>query len=212
LNKNPTSVGFFAILANKIKIMELADLDFTKDYTYADYLKWTFEERLELIKGKLFRMSGPNSMHQRLAFRIAGPLYNYLKGKSCEAFIAPFDVRLTRLSKDDKDIVTVVQPDLCVICDPHKVDKRGCIGAPDIVVEILSPGNNKKELNFKYHVYEEECVQEYWVVIPQEKTFLQYILKYGKYQPSRLLTIGDEVTTEILPGFVLSLDELFADA
>jgi Uma2 family endonuclease len=191
--------------------MELADLDFTKDYTYADYLKWTFEERLELIKGKLFRMSGPNSMHQRLAGRIAGPLYIYLKGKSCEFFIAPFDVRLTRLSKDDKDIVTMVQPDLCVICDPYKVDKRGCIGAPDIVVEILSPGNNKKELNFKYHVYEEECVQEYWVVIPQEKTFLQYILKFGKYQPSRLLTIGDEVTTEVLPGFVLSLEELFQD-
>ena len=123
--------------------MELADLDFTKDYTYADYLKWTFEERLELIKGKLFRMSGPNTMHQRLASRIHGPFYNYLKGKSCEVFSAPYDVRLPRLSKADKDIITVVQPDVCVICDPYKVDKRGCIGAPDIVVEILSPGNTR---------------------------------------------------------------------
>ena len=191
--------------------MELAELDFTKDYTYADYLLWTFEERLELIKGKLFRMSAPNSMHQRLSVRITGQFYVYLKGKPCEAFSAPYDVRLPRLSKDDKDIITVVQPDVSVICDPYKVDKRGCIGAPDIVVEILSPGNNKKELNFKYHVYEEECVQEYWVVVPQDKMFLQYILKYGKYQAARPFTIGDEVTTEILPGFVLSLDELFAD-
>jgi Uma2 family endonuclease len=192
--------------------MELADLDFTKDYTYADYLLWTFEERLELIKGKLFKLSAPNTMHQRLASRINGQFYIYLKGKSCEVFIAPFDVRLPRLSKDDKDIITVVQPDVCVICDPYKLDKRGGIGAPDIVVEILSPGNNKKDLNFKYHVYEESCVQEYWVVVPEEKTLLQYVLTYGKYQTTRPLTIGDNVTTEILPGFVLSLDELFADA
>ena len=192
--------------------MELADLDFTKDYTYADYLKWTFEERLELIKGKLFRMSAPNRVHQELVHSIGGQLYNYLKGKSCKAYPAPFDVRLPRLSKDDKDIITVVQPDVCVICDPYNLDKRGCIGAPDIVVEILSPGNNKKDLNFKYHVYEESCVQEYWVVAPEEKALFQYILKYGKFQTSRPLTIGDNVTTEILPGFVLSLDELFADA
>jgi Uma2 family endonuclease len=193
-------------------MMELADLDFTKDYTYADYVLWTFEERLELIKGKLFRMSGPNTMHQRLATRITGLLFNYLKGKSCEVFAAPYDVRLPRLSKDDKDIITVVQPDVCVVCDPYNLDERGCIGAPDIVVEILSPGNNKKDLNFKYHVYEESCVQEYWVVVPQEKAFFQYVLKYGKYQTARPLTIGDEVITDILPGFALSMDELFADA
>lgn len=192
--------------------MQLVDLDFAKEYTYADYLKWTFEERLELIKGKLFRMSpAPNRVHQELTLRIAGPLYVYLKGKSCKAFTAPFDVRLPMLSKDDKDIITVVQPDLCVICDPYKLDERGCIGSPDIVVEILSPGNNKKDLDYKYRIYEESCVQEYWVVVPQEKTFVQYILKYGRYLPSRLLTIGDDVTTEILPGFVLSLEELFAD-
>ena len=196
--------GFFYICPYKIEIMELAELDFTKDYTYADYLLWTFEERLELIKGKLFRMSpAPNRLHQELVHKIDGPLYNYLKGKSCKAFTSPFDVRLPRLSKDDKDIITVVQPDVCVVCDPYNLDERGCIGAPDIVVEILSPGNNKKDLNFKYHVYEESCVQEYWVLFPQEKTLFQYILKYGKYQTARPLTIGDEVTTEILPGFAL---------
>src|ERR1700761_143012 len=105
--------------------------------------------------------------------------------------------------KKDNDIYTVLQPDLCVICDPSKLDKCGCIGAPDIVVEILSPGNNKKELKNKYEVYEEAGVLEYWIIHPLEKTFMKYVLVDGLFQPSRLLTMGDEVTTPVLPGFVL---------
>lgn len=190
--------------------MQFAELDFAKDYTYADYLKWTFEERLELIKGKLFKMSpAPNRIHQELGFRMSGILYNYLKGKSYSAFPAPFDVRLPRKSKEDKDIITVVQPDICVVCDPSKLDDKGCIDAPDIVVEILSPGNNRTELRNKYEAYEEAGEKEYWVVHPQEKTFLKYVLTNGKFQASRLMTVGDEVTTNVLPGFVLSLDEVF---
>jgi Uma2 family endonuclease len=192
--------------------MELADLDINKTYSYADYLKWTFDDRLELIKGKIFKMTpAPGSTHQRQAFSISRWIGNYLEGKSCEVFIAPFDVRLPRKSKNDKDIVTVVQPDICVVCDPEKIDERGCIGAPDIVVEILSPGNNKKELKNKYEVYEEAGVLEYWIIHPQEKTFLKYTLTDQQFQPSKLLTLGDEVTTPILPGFVLNLDELFAE-
>jgi len=179
--------------------MQLSDLDITKTYTYADYLKWAFDERLELIKGEIFKMTpAPNSSH-------------YLEKKSCEIFIAPFDVRLPRSSTSDREIFTVVQPDICVICDPQKIDDKGCVGAPDIVVEVLSPGNNKKELKNKYEVYEEAGVLEYWIIHPQEKTFLKYMLVNGSFQPSRLLTMGDEVTTPVLPGFVLSLDELFAD-
>src|SRR6185503_18824286 len=131
--------------------MQLSDLDISKTYTYADYLKWTFDERLELIKGKIFKMSpAPGSLHQRISLRLARWIGNYLDGNPCEIFTAPFDVRLPRKSKDDKDILTVVQPDICVICDVNKVDEKGCLGAPDLVVEILSPGNNKKELKNKY--------------------------------------------------------------
>jgi len=192
--------------------MQLSDLDINKTYTYADYLKWTFDERLELIKGKIFNMSpAPGSIHQFVSGAIFNELYNYLKNKPCHVMCAPFDVRLKRRSGDDKDITTVVQPDLCVVCDPKKIDARGCLGSPDIVVEILSPGNNKKELQNKYEVYEEAGVLEYWIIQPIEKTFLKYTLINGSFQPSRLLTIGDEVTTPILPGFALSLDELFAD-
>jgi Uma2 family endonuclease len=192
--------------------MQFSDLDLSKTYTYADYLKWTFDERLELIRGKIFNMSpAPGSLHQRLVHRASLYLGNYLIGKSCEIFISPFDVRLTRRSNNDEYIITVVQPDISIVCDPAKIDARGCLGAPDIIVEILSPGNNKKELQNKYEVYEEAGVLEYWIIQPTEKTFLKYILVDGKYQPNKLLTIGDEVSTPILPGFVLSLEELFAD-
>lgn len=192
--------------------MQLSDLDINKSYTYADYVKWAFDERLEIIKGKIFKMSpAPGSVHQRISLRLSRWIGDYLEGQQCEAFPAPFDVRIPRLSGNDKEIITVVQPDLCVICDPKKIDGRGCLGAPDIVVEILSPGNNKKELKNKYEVYEEAGVLEYWIIQPEEKTFLKYTLHDGKFQPSRLLTISDIVTTEILPGFLLNLDKLFAE-
>jgi Uma2 family endonuclease len=131
--------------------MQLSDLDVSKTYTYADYLKWTFDERLELIKGKIFKMSpAPGSVHQLISGAIFAELYNYLKGKPCKVFHAPFDVRLNKCSINNKDIQTVVQPDISVVCNPLKIDEKGCLGAPDIVVEILSPGNNKKELQNKY--------------------------------------------------------------
>src|SRR5271154_5459177 len=168
--------------------MQLSDLDLSKTYTYADYLKWTFDERLELIKGKIFKMSpAPGSVHQRLSFRLTLWMGTYLKGKSCELFAAPFDVRLPRVSQEDGKVITVVQPDICVICDRSKIDDKGCLGAPDIVVEILSPGNNKKELQNKYEVYEEAGVLEYWIIHPLEKTFFKYILTNGQFQSSRML-------------------------
>jgi Uma2 family endonuclease len=179
-------------------------------YTYADYLKWTIQERLELIKGKVFRMSpAPNRKHQQLSANLFGLLWLFLRNQPCQVFSAPFDVRLPRKSKKDEDITTVVQPDICVICDASKLDDRGAIGAPDIVVEILSPGNNAKELKKKYEVYEEAGVQEYWIVSPQDKTFLAYTLVSNAYRPSRLLTVGDIVTTPVLPGFELDLSDVF---
>jgi len=193
--------------------MQFSDLDLTKTYSYADYLQWTFEERLELIKGKIFKMTpAPASKHQRLSWILSGELYSHLKGKTCQAFPAPFDVRLPKrgAENNDKQIITVVQPDICVICDPTKIDKRGCTGPPDIVIEILSPGNNQKELQNKYDVYEESGVLEYWIISPQDKTFLKYTLnKEGKYQPSRVLTIGDYIQTPVLSGFMLDLETVF---
>ena len=193
--------------------MQFSDLDLTKTYTYADYLKWTFDERLELIKGRIFKMSPALAeFHQRILTKVGNEIYNYLKRKPCVVYFAPFDVRLVKKCSDDKQITTVVQPDICVICDLKKLDKKGCLGAPDIVVEILSPGNNKKELQNKYEVYEEAGVKEYWIIQPEEKTFFKYVLDENEqYQPTKILTLGDNVTSTILPGFVLNLDEVFAD-
>lgn len=201
--------------ADKQDEQEVNEPDFSYGgiYTYADYLKWTIEERLELIKGKIFRMSpAPNRVHQSVSMRIANPIYNLLRGKKCEVFTAPFDVRFPRKSKKDEDIITVLQPDIVVVCDPSKLDDKGCIGAPDIVVEILSPSNNRKELKNKYEIYEESGVKEYWVVSPQDKTFLAYILnESGRYQPTRLMVAGDIYMTPILSGFELDLEEVFED-
>ncbi|BAU52793.1 Uma2 family endonuclease [Mucilaginibacter gotjawali] len=193
--------------------MQLSDLDFSKTYTYADYFKWQFDERLELIKGKIFTMSpAPSRSHQEISLAITLKIGNYLKGKPCKVYTAPFDVRLPRSSKEDNAIITVVQPDICVVCDLSKLDDRGCIGAPDIVVEILSPGNNKKELRNKYEVYEEAGVKEYWIIHPSERTFLKYTLDdKGLFQPSRLLIAGDELTSNVLPGFSMDINEIFEE-
>lgn len=194
-------------------VSKLEDIDLSKTYSYADYLRWEFDERLELIKGKIFTMSpAPDTRHQEISGKISNAIFNYLENKPCKIFTAPFDVRLPRRSKEDKEIITVLQPDICVICDLTKIDRRGCIGAPDLVVEILSPGNNRKELKNKFEVYEESKVSEYWIIHPEEKTFLKYILdEDGKFQPTYLLTVGDEVITKVLPGFVLDLDYVFAE-
>lgn len=193
--------------------MQLADLDMNSVYTYADYYNWKFPEIVELINGRVFKMNPITyTCHQALAGDIHTLLNVFLRKKTCKTYAAPFDVRLPRKSKDDKDIFTVLQPDICVICDLTKIDKRGCIGAPDIVVEVLSPGNNAKELKNKYEMYEEAGVKEYWIVSPQNQSFLVHTLVDGKFVLSPLKTVGDEVTSSVLPGFSIDLTELFNSA
>ena len=193
-------------------ISNFEDIDASLTYSYAHYLNWLFDDRVELIKGKIFKMCAPSPHHQQISVHLASLIFNFLKGKPCKIYTAPFDVRFPKESKADKEIYTVLQPDICVICNLSKIDNRGCIGAPDIVVEILSPGNNKTELLNKYSIYEEFGVKEYWIISPSEKTFLKYTLDIdGKYQPSKLLTLSEQVYTNILPGFVLNLDEVFED-
>ncbi len=191
--------------------MKLADLDMNATYTYADYFKWKFEERVELIKGRIFKMSpAPGRVHQEISTNLQGALFIYLQGHNCKLYSAPFDVRIPRKSKDDKDILTVLQPDICVVCDLSKLDDKGCLGAPDLVIEILSPSNNKKELKNKYEVYEEAGVKEYWVVYPTEPGIMIHTLIDGKYVPSRMLVDGAAAST-VLSGFTVDVETLFKD-
>ncbi len=182
-------------------------------YSYADYLTWNIDVVVELIKGKIFKKAAaaPKRIHQKVAGELFIRLGNFLKGEKCEVYIAPFDVRFPVKSQEDRKIHDVVQPDICVICDPEKLDDRGCIGAPDLIVEILSPGNSKTELKHKFELYESQGVREYWIVSPEAQYLLIYTLTDGKYVPSRLLTSGDVVESAVLEGFRLDLEEFFKD-
>ena len=198
--------------------MESEDKDLVQEpfteygrYSYADYLTWEIDEMVELIKGKVFRSAAaaPRRKHQEVAGLLYSRLLIHLDGKNCKVYIAPLDVRLPIKSKRNEDIFTVVQPDICVVCDRNKLDDAGCVGAPDLIVEVLSPGNNKTELKNKYEVYEESGVKEYWVIQPDQETLLIYTLTEGKYLPSRLFTHGDIVKSECIAGFELDLEEFF---
>lgn len=190
------------------EITQLSQLDLSKQYTYADYLTWQLKERVELIKGFIHRMSpAPRTLHQEVSGIIHGNLFAYLRKKSCKVYAAPFDVRFI---DDDGVIRDTVQPDLSVICDLGKLDHLGCLGAPDLVVEILSPSSAQRDLKYKYDLYRLNCVKEYWVVHPEEKTLLIYTLGIdGEYIPSRLFTRGDVVQSNVLKGFTLDLNDVF---
>jgi Uma2 family endonuclease len=197
------------------KIYYLSDLDLTADYSYADYLTWQFTETVELIKGKIQLMCpAPNVKHQRISWRLGGALFNYFDKKSCQAFSAPFDVRLYDRNKSllaNKEINTVVQPDICVICDSNKLDEQGCNGAPDWIIEILSKGNSKKEVKTKHALYAESGVKEYWLVFPYEEVIQQYVLndESGQYQLINNYA-GDDIATPLLfPDLEIDLTRLF---
>ena len=161
-------------------ITNIDQLDFSKTYTYADYLLWQFSERVELIKGFIKKMSpAPSMIHQTVSSNLNGIFYNNFKQSNCRFYAAPFDVRLP-IKTVQKD-TTVVQPDLCVVCDVSKLDKRGCNGAPDLIVEIISPNNSKHDISTKFKLYEEAEVQEYWIVEPYDKIIFIYTLVDGKY-------------------------------
>ncbi|WP_035758320.1 Uma2 family endonuclease, partial [Hugenholtzia roseola] len=178
-------------------ITDINDLDLNGTYTYADYLTWRFEQSVELIKGKIFKMSpAPSVKHQRVSGKLYGNLFVFLKHSACDLFSAPFDVRLLDRKKSlkaNKDFYTVVQPDICIICDKSKLDERGCVGAPDLIIEILSPGNSKKEMRTKYALYEESGVKEYWVVFPSEHVLQQYVLNENEKYELKSSFVEDEI-------------------
>lgn len=193
-------------------ITDINQLDLNKTYSYAEYLTWMFQERLELFKGKIFKMSpAPSMYHQKVAGNIHGILWNKFKNHSCNLFVAPFDVRLldSKKSKKDSDVYTVVQPDLCVICDESKLDARGAIGAPDLMIEILSPGNSKKEMTHKYELYQEAGVLEYWIVNLVDKTIFIYTLKDGIFIGQQPLIEESKMKSPLFPQLDFTLSELF---
>lgn len=192
-------------------ITSLSQLDPNGSYTYADYLLWKFEERIELLRGKIHKMAAPSRRHQGVSSNLHRFVSNALWKTSCKVYAAPFDVRLTR-TKNNQQVKTVVQPDLCVICDSTKLDDQGCSGAPDLIIEILSPGNSKTEMKDKYELYQEAGVLEYWLVSPIEKTVQVFKLNdEGIFIGLQPKVEDDLLTTPIIPNLEIELMDVFAE-
>ena len=193
--------------------MELS-LDLNKTYTYADYLEWLDDKARELIDGFIKMMSpAPRPIHVEISKNIIWLLETTVrknKGK-CKVYHAPFDVRFPKQGEtaDDK-IDTVVQPDICVICDLSKLDERGCCGAPDMIVEVLSPSTFKKDVTEKFALYEKSGVKEYWMVHPKDKAINVFLLQEnGKYDDGTTYEWEGKVPVHIFSNYPIDLDDIF---
>ena len=198
------------------KITQLSQLDLSASYSYADYVTWQLDETVELIKGKITLMApAPNVKHQKISWELNGILFGYFKNKKCVAFAAPFDVRLYDRRKSilaSQDIFTVVQPDICVICDLDKLDEQSCNGAPDWIIEIVSKGSSKRDAQIKHALYAESGVKEYWLVFPYEALIQQFVLnEQGQYQLQCSFAGDDMATSYLFPDLSIALSELFPD-
>ncbi|MFZ2406588.1 MAG: Uma2 family endonuclease [Methylobacter sp.] len=196
------------------KITQLSQLDLNQTYSYADYLTWQLNEAVELINGKIMLMSpAPSVKHQDISMNLTRSLSVFFNHKKCRVYAAPFDVRLYDRKKSilaSQDIHTVVQPDLCVICSPEILDEQGCNGAPDWIIEILSKGNSKREMNIKYELYQESGVAEYWMVYPEHQAIHQFVLDENKaYQLKHMHTADDIATPHLFPELNIELTEVF---
>lgn len=191
-------------------ITDISQLDPNGTYTYADYLKWQFDESVELIKGKLYRMSpAPKRAHQSAVSQLLIDIGNFLGAQSCQIYTAPFDVRLpVRSERKPEQVYTVVQPDICIVCDPNKLDDSGCLGAPDWVIEITSPRTARHDFSEKFNLYEESGVQEYWIVQPKEKAVNVYVLENSQYALVDVYESG-EIPSRLFPDLFISHDRIF---
>jgi Uma2 family endonuclease len=191
------------------------NLDLTKRYTFADYLTWMDDKRRELFYGFIKMMTpAPKRIHQEITRELILVLGNYLKKKKCKVFSAPFDVRLpSNGEKADDKIETVVQPDISIICDLSKLDDKGCIGAPDMIIEIASESNSKNDVEDKFRIYEKHGVTEYWIVFPYEKTVNVFILNQsGKYEMVGMFAENSKVPVNIFSGdLMVDLADIFEE-
>jgi Uma2 family endonuclease len=194
--------------------MDTANLDLNKRYSYADYLTWMDDVRRELYDGFIKLMTpAPSSRHQELSTNLVSICWNFLRNKQCKIYHAPSDVRFSknRKSLDDKLVYTVLQPDLYIVCDLSKIDDRGCLGAPDMIIEIISPKNSQRDTRDKFEIYQEYGVREYWIVSPNDETVNVFVLdENGKFQFRGLHAGDDKIPVHIFNGELkVDLTEVF---
>jgi Uma2 family endonuclease len=191
---------------------EPIDITYGHHYTYADYLQFKMDDMVEIIKGKIFKMApAPSSKHQRVSANLSGIFYNYFRNQPCQYFCAPFDVILPSKGKDFNASDKVVQPDIVIICDPSKIQEKGCFGAPDWIIEILSPFTAKKDLQLKFDLYEESEVGEYWIVAPLYHTIEVFVLENKVFRRVRAYAQDDIVRSHTFPDLEMDLREIFSE-
>jgi Uma2 family endonuclease len=181
-----------------------------RTFTYADYKEWELKEgeRYELIYGEAYAMAAPNARHQEILSFFNFKFYEFLQGKPCKAYPAPYDVRL--FYEEDESDDTVVQPDISVVCDAAKRGKEGCRGAPDLVIEILSPSNTAIEMQKKLELYRNAGVREYWVVDPENKKIHAYLFSKDKIS-SDIYNDTGIMPVAIFPELKIPLEQVFAE-
>lgn len=182
-------------------------------FKYGDYLLWPDDERWELIDGVPYNMTpAPSRKHQEILVALTVVLQPIFAGENCRLYVAPFDVRLPEGKEKEDEIRTVVQPDLVVVCDPQKLDEKGCVGAPDLIVEITSPSTAGKDLKEKLDLYERRGVREYWIVHPTDETVMVFRQdSQSRFGRPEFYTKGDTLRVGILPDFSLLLDKIFKE-
>ncbi len=180
-------------------------------YSYADYKTWDDNERWEIINGVVYNMSpAPMRIHQKISGTVFRKIGNFLEGKSCQVYDAPFDVRFIDYENQaDDEIEIIVQPDIVIVCDENKLDDYGCKGSPDIIIEIISPSTFKRDKIEKFYLYEKYEIKEYWIVYPFEKNVEIYKLTEGKYEIPEIYGKDDKIIVKHLDNFVLDLKDVF---
>ena len=190
--------------------MGLAKRKAEPHYTYADAQTWEGPERYELYEGEAVMLAAPSSLHQLVSMELARQIANFLHGKPCRIFPAPFDVRLFATAEDSpEDVDTVVEPDLSVVCDPEKIDRYGCRGAPDLVIEILSPATRHNDRIRKFELYQRAGVREYWIADPDMGVVMVHTLEEGRYHGADAYTRRASVPSQVLEGCVVDLSTVF---
>ena len=182
-----------------------------KIYTYEDYLNWPDDRRIELINGQIYLLAPPSRIHQKILLNIADQFYSYLKNKNCEVYVAPFSVRFPAGNeKSDKEIQTVVEPDIVVVCDESKLDDKGCKGAPDLIVEITSPSTARRDKIEKFNLYEKYRVKEYWIVEPELKMVSVFTLQENnRYGRPEFYTEEGKIKVSIFNDLEINLKDVF---
>lgn len=182
-------------------------------YTFADVLTWDEGERIEIISGEAYMMATPSRLHQEISMELARQLANFLEGKQCRVYPAPFGVRLFERDGDrPEDVDTMVEPDISVVCDRNKLDQYGCKGAPDLIVEILSPSTQRHDQLVKLNLYQRAGVREYWIVDPENET-VRVLIRCGDgtLRTHEVYQREDVARVNVLEGCFIELSKVFSE-